>query len=191
MMSRDAFFDSAESSNEDIQTLRPLTDVKRNDIPGYLEGIPAANWQPRKRKKDLRERKKSRFLQIIERNKVRIEKVAKDLYVPEYEIIRYLLDYGLSQIRSGSLVIEPQLAQTGLTLYPDEPVGRRRRRSQALINTSCRGIPDPTWQTIKAIAVDVPLWQVLNCLLEHGLEQIENGELKPQPAQINAYTLYP
>jgi len=186
-MSRDAFFDT----QEDEQKLRPLAGVQSKGLPGYLEGIPSADWQPPKRKKDLRDRKKSRFLQIIARNKHRLEKVARDLHVPEYEIIRYLLDYGLNQIRSGALEIEPQLAQTGLTLYPDEPVGRKRRRSQALVNTSCRGIPDPTWQALKTYAVNIPLWEILNCLLEHGLDQIENGSLRPQPAQIKAYTLYP
>jgi hypothetical protein len=190
-MSRDAFFDSAESPDEDKQLLRPLNSVQGNETPGYLDGIPVADWRPPKRKKDLRDRKKSRFLQIIERNKNRIEKAAKDLSVPEYEIIRYLLDYGLDHIQSGSLVIEPQLAQTGLTLYPDEPVGRRRRRNQALVNTSCRGIPDLAWEAFKAYAENVPLWQVLNCILEYGLDQIENGQLRPQPAHINAYTLYP
>ena len=158
----------------------------------HIDGIPTANWQPRPRKKDTRKRPKTHWLSLIAQNKERLEKQADALNVPEYEFVRFLLEYGLGQVVEGSLILKPQLSQEGLTLYPKEKRGRRKsRKGRAdLVNTTYRGIPDETWEALKSLARHYPIWQVANKLIEHGLSHLENGELNLHPQSYGTKTLY-
>lgn len=157
----------------------------------HIASIPAADWQPKERKKDTRKREKSHWLPLLKQNKQGVVEHAGALNVPEYELVRYLLENGLRQIVDGSLVFEAQLAETGLTLYPDEMRGRGHHKVQRdLVNTSYRGIPNETWSELKMLARDYPIWQVANKLIEHGLEQIARGQLALQPQHTGMRTLY-
>ena len=159
--------------------------------PDYLDGIPAADWHPPQRKKDKRKRKKSRWIPLIKSNKKAVEKRAAALGVPAYELVRYLLEYGLGAVQTGELVLEPQLEPAGLTLYPAEMRARQRRPQKVtLVNASYRGIPNETWDQIKELARSVPTWQVANRLIEYGLAQIDAGRLRPQPQNVGVRTLY-
>lgn len=169
----------------------PETDSAKPTAHRYLDDIPTADWQPKERKKDTRTREKSHWLPLLKQNKQGVVKYAGALNVPEYELVRYLLENGLGQIADGSLVFKAQLAETGLTLYPDEMRGRGHRKVQRdLVNTSYRGIPDETWSELKMLARDYPIWQVANKLIEHGLEQLACGQLAPHPQHTGIRTLY-
>ncbi len=157
----------------------------------HIASIPAADWQPKERQKDTRKREKSHWLPLLKQNKQGVVQHAGALNVPEYELVRYLLENGLGQVADGSLVFEAQLAETGLTLYPDEMRGRGHRKvPRDLVNTSYRGIPAETWSELKMLARDYPIWQVANKLIEHGLEQIACGQLAPRPQHTGIRTLY-
>ena len=157
----------------------------------YLDNIPTADWHPKKRKKDTRQREKSRWLSLLPENKQRIKKYTDTLNVPEYELVRYLLEYGLEQVANGNLVFESHLDQTGLTLYPNEKRPRKSRKDRStLVNTAYRGIPDETWDQLKMLARNHPIWQVANKLIEHSLEQLASGRLNPNPQASGIQTLY-
>ena len=171
------------------------TDAERSappaEQPDYLGSIPAADWKPRKRRKDQRKREKSRWIPLRRPTKKALEKRATALGVPAWELVRYLLEYGLAAVQSGDLELIPQLEPAGLTLYPAEQRTRQRRRKQHdLVNASYRGIPDATWENVKALAQSFPVWQVANKLIEYGLEQMDAGRLQPQPKNIGVRTLY-
>ena len=163
------------------------------DQRSHITSIPTANWQPKKRKKDTRKRAKSRKFSLSVENKQKIKKYTGVLNVPEYELVRYLLEYGLEQIANGNLVFESHLDQTGLTLYPNEHRLRRRRkgsRRSNLVDTTYRGIPDEIWDQLKTLARDYPIWQVVNKLLEYSLAQLASGQLQPRPQHTGIQTLY-
>ena len=66
----------------------------------HIEGIPTADWQPKPRQKDTRKRTKARKLSLFQKNKQALTKYASNLKVPEHELVRYLLEYGLEQVDS-------------------------------------------------------------------------------------------
>ncbi|MFH1633115.1 MAG: hypothetical protein ABIG63_03775 [Chloroflexota bacterium] len=161
------------------------------DQRSHITSIPTADWQPKKRKKDTRQRAKSRWLSLLPENKQRIKKYTDALNVPEYELVRYLLEYGLDQVANGYLIFESHLDQTGLTLYPNEQRPRKSRKDRLnLVHTTYRGIPDETWDQLKTLARNHPIWQVANKLIEHSLEQLASGQLNPNPQSSGIKTLY-
>lgn len=168
----------------------PPAGHEAGSVRSHIENIPAANFHAKKRE-DKRERVHSRFMQLIEANQTRVIQLADQLGVPQYDLIRFALDHGLQEVKGGGLVLEPTLAKGALTLYADTRVGTLRKQKQKLSNVSCRYIPDELWEAVKTLAEVVPLWQVINRLLDHTLTQIERGELKLRPQQARAYTLYP
>jgi hypothetical protein len=165
-------------------------DRETGSVRSHIENIPTANFHPKKRE-DKRERVHSRFMQLIEANQTRVSQLADHLGVPQYDLIRFALDHGLQEIKGGGLVLEPTLAKGALTLYADTRVGTLRKQKQKLINVSCRYIPDELWETVKTLAKVVPLWQVINRLLDYTLTQIERGKLEVPLQQAQTYTLYP
>ena len=162
------------------------TPAERDD--SHIREIPAATWRERKRK-DTRKRTPTRTLLLLPRVKERLEKWAQRLGVPRYEVTRYLLEYSLTALAYGHLEMQPQLSTDGLTLYPQEQP-RRKRRKPRTIKISERGIPAETWARVVALARVVPVWQVVNYLLEHGLNALDSGRLRPQPQQRQVFTLY-
>ncbi len=172
------------------ETPPPPAGHEVGSVRSHIENIPAANFHAKKRE-DKRARVHSRFMQLIEANQTRVTLLANRLGVPQYDLIRFALDHGLQEIKRGGLVLEPTLAKGALTLYADTRVGTLRKQKQKLINVSCRYIPDELWEAVKALAKVVPLWQVINRVLDHTLTQIESGKLELPLQQARAYTLYP
>lgn len=168
----------------------PPSGHEAGSVRSHIENIPAANFHAKKRE-DKRARVHSRFMQLIEANQTRVNLLADRLGVPQYDLIRFALDHGLQEIKRGGLVLEPTLAKGALTLYADTRVGTLRKQKQKLINVSCRYIPDELWEAVKALAKVVPLWQVINRVLDHTLTQIESGKLELPLQQARTYTLYP
>ena len=175
---------------DDISAAEPA-EPGANSAAAHILEIPAATWQPKPRKKDARKRAKARKIPLLPANKDALARHASRLNVRTYELIRYLLEYGLEQLALGNLQFEPRLSPTGLTLFPDEQQPRKpRRRGVKLQNTTCRGIPDETWDELKKLAEAYPMWQVINKLLEFGIARIESGDLVLQPQPSGVHTLY-
>ena len=171
----------------------PKADRAEPESHSYLDKIPTADWQPKKRKKDTRKRDKARKLSLLPKNKQSVEKHAAALNVPKYEIARYLLEYGMDAVLKGDMVLESHLTPTGLTLYPAKQSKYRKHRRtmhSALKVSTYRGIPDDTWEQLKALEPNYPFWQVINKLIEYGLAQLESGILKPDTQPTGALTLY-
>ena len=156
----------------------------------HIEGIPTADWKPKPRKQDTRKRERPRKVSLLPNIRNRLKKHTVALNVPEYELVRYLLEYGLEQIAAGHLVFEAQLADGGLTLYPHQKRRKTRSRKPEMVDTSYRGIPDETWEQVKNLATAYPIWQIINKILEYGFDQMESGALRPQPQHSGVGTLF-
>ncbi len=186
-------FDPSPQAEDSPQGWQPLDGWRKPAPEGvspenHIREIPTATWQE-PRRKDTRKRPPTRTLLLLPRVKERLEKWAQRLGVPRYELTRYLLEYSLTALEYGRLSLEPQLSLDGLSLYPQEQK-RRKRRKPRTEKISERGIPAETWQRIVAQARVVPVWQVVNYLLEHGLAALESGQLRPQPQHRRVFSLY-
>lgn len=203
-MGRNPFDKQPKSDTESAEQIAPppgldtpegdadSTETSTPPERSHIEGIPTADWKPKPRQQDTRKRAQARKLSLFPKNKQAITKHANDLNVPEQELIRYLLEYGLEQVDTGQLTFEPKLSREGLTLYPHEKQARKTKTRSGYTNltsTTCRGIPAETWARVKALAPSYPLWQVINKLIEHGLAQLANGQLQPKPV-FSTQTLY-
>lgn len=158
-------------------------------VRGHIENIPTANFQPKKRV-DKRQRGLTRFVQLTESNYGRMLRLVEQTSVPQYEIIRYALEHALQRYQTGVLVLEPVLAKGALTLFPESARGQRKRK-QKLVNLSVRHLPDEVWATLKTLMEIVPLWQVVNRLLDDTFTQIEQKQIFLQAQRAGLYTLYP
>lgn len=129
-----------------------------------------------------------------------LERLTVNLDVPLGILVRYLLEYGLEEIKAGRLTLNPQLVKVGLTLYPEKESGLRkvrRARSKGASGkpVAYRGIPIATHRSIIDLAhkLGVPIGEVARNLLEYGAEQVRTGALHPvtYPRQTAVRTLYP
>lgn len=167
--------------------LQPLTRLQIDDSTDQA----SLSTQP---KPDRREQTKTRFLQLLPDNKSHIEEIARNLQVPQYEVVRYFLTYSLAQYQRGVLSLKTSLESTQPTLFPNEPTHIRWKASRQFENTSVRGVPDGIWGQTKSIAdeeLEVPLWQVLNRLLEFAIKSYLADEIAITPKASGNYTLYP
>ena len=155
----------------------------------HIMQIPSATWKKQKRP-DRRARGKGRSILFLPKIKQRLDRQANRLGVPRYELTRYLLEFGLDAVSNGTLQFDYQLTQVGLTLYPDEKPRRRTHRAPKRVRVTERGIPDETWARVIALTDMVPIWQIVNRLLEYGLDEMDAGRLRLQVHRSGSYTLY-
>jgi hypothetical protein len=202
-MGRNPFDKSQKSDTESNEQIAPppgsdtpegdATSTETSTPPerSHIEGIPTADWQPKPRKQDTRKRSKSRKVPLLPEIRKRLLAHIEQLGVPGYELVRYLLEYGLDEVDAGRLVFEAQLAEGGLTLYPEEKRRNNRRRTSRMVDAVYRNIPDETWDRVKDLASAYPIWQIANKMLEYGMDQIESGKLQLRPKPSGTKTLFP
>ncbi len=166
---------------------------RQADMPRYLQNIPVANWQPKKRN-DNRKREPVFFIRNIYDLKEPLQSIAGTIGVPRDMLVRYLLEHGVKRHHSGEQILEPVFIKR-LTLFPDEPAPRKTRKKARAKGVGFRGLPGELVMNVRKIAdeLSVPVWQVVRRLLEQGIEDYRSGNLEMPvvPVQSREYTLYP
>ncbi len=160
----------------------------------YLDNIPTADWQPKKRKKDTRKRGAVLFVRNIYDLKSPLKKISNNLGVPRDMLVRFLLEQGLASHRKGTRPLEPVMDQR-LTLYPNEAAPRKHRKSVNQKGVGFRGLPPELSKQLQSAAneLGIPIWQVIRSFLEQGISDYRSGQLNinPTPVQVQTFTLYP
>ncbi len=171
----------------------PPQALPASPLRAHIADLPKANFQPRKRP-DTRLRGPVLFVRNLMDLKAPLEKAADELGIPRDMLVRYLLEQGLVAHQNGAAPLTPSLHQR-LTLYPDEPGGKRKKKGGATKGVGFRGLPEDLRQALDetAQALSVPLWQVVRRLLEEGLTAWREGQLSipVQKVQMETKTLYP
>lgn len=129
-----------------------------------------------------------------------VKKLAADLFVPEGEVARCILEYAMRAYEEGDLDLlpRPNPLRMRMTLYPSSPVAReypmkRKCKTSKSTETSWKVIT--TWrhfspelkQTISKLAseegLNVPVGELVSALLRYGLRAHEAGLLKLEPVE--------
>ena len=130
-----------------------------------------------------------------------VKRLAADLHVPQGEVACSLLEYSLLRYEQGflDLVPRPHPKCLRMTLLPPLKNRRRKnmkRKSKSSIQeetswrniTTWRNFSPETKRTISALtseeALNVPVGQLVNALLRHGLQAHKAGFLKLEPAEV-------
>ena len=197
MSSRDPF----QTSSKSFDSLARAAGRHNPALQGTPEGPVNQNFAHSlplaeiKKPVDRRKRRPTRPLRLLPGVQAQIKKLAAQLEVPEWMVLRFLLETSLTHWRVGKLELTPKLRPAGLTLYPEEKRASNRKRNLQTRVVSHRNLPESLHSTMKAVAelLGVPLWQVCNRLLEHGLEEHRLGQLDfpLRPVISTEKTLYP
>ena len=126
---------------------------------------------------------------------IKVKNIASDLGVPEGEAARAVIEHALRAYERGDLDLNPRPdpERMRMTLYPSsdsprfsEHVKKSARRKHARtgwrVITTWRGFPPELKRELSALASDaglnVPIGELINALLRHGLRSYETGLLK-------------
>jgi hypothetical protein len=131
---------------------------------------------------------------------LQVKSIAVDLFVPEGEVARAVIEYALRAYMQGDLDLHPRPNpyRMRMTLFPasdstrssDSPVKpAKRKQTQALwrVITTWRGFPPELKRELAALASDdglnVPVGELITALLRFGLKAHGNGLLTLEPVQ--------
>jgi hypothetical protein len=123
---------------------------------------------------------------------MKVKNIAGDLRVPEGEAARAVIDYALRAYERGDLDLypRPDPERMRMTLYPSSDTARfashskkaKHHKSSWRVITTWRGFPPELKGELSALASDaglnVPIGELINALLRHGLRSYETGLLK-------------
>ena len=131
---------------------------------------------------------------------LRVKAIAAELFVPEGEVARCILEYAMRAFEEGDLDLlpRPNPLRMRMTLYPSSPVYRKypmksKSRTSKPTEASWRVIT--TWRsfspelkrTISNLAseegLNVPVGELVSALLRYGLKMHEAGLLKLEPVE--------
>ena len=128
-----------------------------------------------------------------------VQRLAQDLFVPQGEVARSILEYSLRRYEEGflDLVPRPDPRRMRMTLHPpvyeDRKKTMQRKSKPSQPKTSWRQIT--TWRnfspelkrTISALAsekaLNVPVGELVNALLRYGLQAHKAGLLQLEPIE--------
>ena len=131
---------------------------------------------------------------------LRVKTIASDLFVPEGEVARCILEYAMRAYEEGDLDLEPRPnpLRVRRTLYPSLQVSRgypMKSKSKASKTSEASWRVITTWRsfspelkrTISALAseegLNVPVGELVSALLRYGLKMHEAGLLKLEPVE--------
>lgn len=131
---------------------------------------------------------------------LRVKTIASDLFVPEGEVARCILEYAMRAYEEGDLDLlpRPNPFRMRMTLYPSLQVSRgypMKSKSQARkpqgaswrVITTWRSFSPELKRTISALAseegLNVPVGELVSALLRYGLKAHEAGLLKLEPVE--------
>lgn len=131
---------------------------------------------------------------------LRVKTIASDLFVPEGEVARCILEYAMRAYEEGDLDLlpRPNPFRMRMTLYPSIHVSRgysMKSKSQARkpqgaswrVITTWRSFSPELKRTLSALAseegLNVPVGELVSALLRYGLWAHEAGLLKLEPVE--------
>jgi hypothetical protein len=137
-----------------------------------------------------------------------IQRLAANLLVPRGEVARSILEYSLRSYEEGflELVPRPNPMRMRLTLHPSPPTSRKNPMK---LKPKTSMHPEPSWRvittwrnfspelkgTISALAseeaLNVPVGELVNTLLRHGLQAHQAGLLKLEPVETTTVLTLP
>ena len=131
---------------------------------------------------------------------LQVKTLASDLFVPEGEVARCILEYAMRAYEEGDLDLlpRPNPFRMRMTLYPSIHVSRgypMKSKSQARkpqgaswrVITTWRSFSPELKRTLSALAseegLNVPVGELVSALLRYGLWAHEAGLLKLEPVE--------
>ena len=131
---------------------------------------------------------------------LKVKNLAADLFVPEGEVARRILEYSLRAYEEGDLDLlpRPNPMRMRMTLYPSSPLSREypmKSKSKANKPTEASWRVITTWRsfspelkrTISKLAseegLNVPVGELVSALLRYGLNMHDAGLLKLEPVE--------
>ena len=131
---------------------------------------------------------------------LKVKAIAGDLLVPEGEVARAVIEYGLRGYEQGDLDLHPRPNpyRMRMTLFPSSDSTRsygspvkpaKQKQTQALwrVITTWRGFPPELKRELAALAsedgLNVPIGELITALLRFGLKAYDNGQLYLEPVQ--------
>ena len=131
---------------------------------------------------------------------LKVKTIAGDLFVPEGEVARAVIEYALHGYEQGDLDLHPRPNpyRMRMTLFPSSDSTRsynspvkpaKRKQTQALwrVITTWRGFPPELKRELAALASDdglnVPVGELITALLRFGLKEYQHKRLSLTPVQ--------
>ena len=131
---------------------------------------------------------------------LRVKALAANLFVPEGEVARCILEYAMRAYEEGELNLEPRPNPLRMrrTLYPSLQVSRgypMKNKSKASKSSEASWRVITTWRsfspelkrTLSVLAseegLNVPVGELVSALLRYGLRAHEAGLLKLEPVE--------
>ena len=161
--------------------------------PGIYDSLRVAEERTRNRQWErAHQNQKVTYRGVDPKLALKVRNIASELRVPEGEAARALIEHALREYERGELDLypRPDPERMRMTLYPDSDSARRSNRPKKSkhhkaswrVVTTWRGFPPELKGELSALASDaglnVPIGELINALLRHGLRSYETGLLK-------------
>ena len=131
---------------------------------------------------------------------LQVKSIAGDLFVPEGEVARAVIEYAIRGYEQGDLNLDPRPNpyRMRMTLFsisdstrsydgPVKPAKRKQTEALWRVITTWRGFPPELKRDLSALASDdglnVPVGELITALLRFGLKAYDNGLLTLKPVQ--------
>ena len=169
--------------------------------PSIYEALRVASPHKRDRRWEKEHQsRKAVYRGVDPKLALRVKSIAAELFVPEGEVARRILEYAMRAYEEGDLDLlpRPNPLRMRMTLYPSLQVSRgypmksksKARKSPEAswrVITTWRSFSPELKRTISALAseegLNVPVGELVTALLRYGLRAHEAGLLKLEPVE--------
>ena len=168
--------------------------------PDIFESLPVAAPRERDRTWERKHQgEKVVYRGIDPKTALRVRQIADELCVPNGEVARALLEYGLDAYSRGDLNLSPRPnpARLRMTLFPSDgaPVGKVRKAGKRKsakeeswrVVTTWRNFSPELKDEIGVLAsekgLDVPVGELISTFLQYALKAYARGDLELNPVE--------
>ena len=168
--------------------------------PDIFESLPVAAPRERDRTWERKHQgEKVVYRGVDPKTALRVRQIADELCVPNGEVARALLEYGLDAYSRGDLNLSPRPnpARLRMTLFPSDgaPVGKVRKAGKRKpakeeswrVVTTWRNFSPELKDEIGVLAsekgLDVPVGELVSAFLQYALKAYESGDLELNPVE--------
>ena len=175
--------------------------------PDIFESLPVAAPRERDRTWERKHQgEKVVYRGVDPKTALRVRQIADELCVPNGEVARALLEYGLDAYSRGDLNLSPRPnpARLRMTLFPSDgaPVGKVRKAGKRKpakeeswrVITTWRNFSPELKDEIGVLAsekgLDVPVGELVSAFLQYALKAYARGDLALNPVEkVMRYSL--
>ena len=168
--------------------------------PDIFESLPVAAPRERDRTWERKHQgEKVVYRGVDPKTALRVRQIAGELCVPNGEVARALLEYGLDAYSRGDLNLSPRPnpARLRMTLFPSDgaPVGKVRKTGKRKsakgeswrVVTTWRNFSPELKDEIGVLAsekgLDVPVGELISTFLQYALKAYARGDLELNPVE--------